>query len=174
MNTLDILIGIPLLWFGYKGFTKGFIAEIASLAALVAGIWIAVHFSWFVGGYIERGLSVSNQYVSLAAFAITFLGVVILMNTAGRIATKLASKIALGLPNRLFGALFGFLKVAFIISVILYLYGRVDPKMKIIPEDTRNESFLFNPIAEMAPLIIPRLEAEQSRFNEAFHSPPAP
>lgn len=174
MNLLDIIIGIPLLWFGYKGFNKGFISEITSLAALVTGIWIAVHFSWFVGGYIERELSISNQYISLASFAITFLGVVILMITAGRIATKLASKIALGLLNRLFGALFGFLKVAFIISVLLYLYGRIDPKMKIIPEDTRNESLLFSPIAEMAPLIIPRLEAEQDRFNEAFHSPSAP
>ncbi len=174
MNIMDILIGIPLLWFGYKGFTKGLISEILSLVALVAGIWLAVHFSWFVGGHIETLFDVKNQYVSLAAFTITFLGVVFLMHFAGKIATRLASKTALGLTNRLAGALFGFLKAAFIISVALYLYGRIDNQMKIIPEEIRNESLLFGPVSAMAPAIIPRLEAEQGRFNEAFHSPSTP
>ena len=45
MNYLDIIIIIPLIWGAYKGFRKGFIIEIASLIALILGIWGGINFS---------------------------------------------------------------------------------------------------------------------------------
>ncbi|MFO7723666.1 MAG: CvpA family protein [Bacteroidales bacterium] len=167
MNYLDLLFGIPLLWFAYKGFSKGLIVEIASLAALVGGVYLAVHFSWYVGAYIEKLLKIDHQYVTLVSFTITFLGVVVLVHLIGKMGTKLAGKIALGLMNKLFGALFGFLKVAFIISIVLYLYGRIDPHMKVIPKALREESLTYEPIAGIAPVIIPRLEAEHAKYKES-------
>jgi membrane protein required for colicin V production len=169
MNYLDILFGIPLLWFAYKGFSKGLIVEITSLVALVGGIYLAVHFSWMVGGYIEKMLELEHQHVTMVAFTITFLGVVLLVHLIGKMGTKLAEKMALGVVNKLFGALFGFLKVAFIISIVLYLYGRVDPKMKVIPQHLREESLTYEPIAGMAPEIIPKLEAGHQKYKNSHN-----
>lgn len=168
MNFLDILFGIPLLWFAYKGFGKGLIVEIASLAALIAGIYLSVHFSWFVGGYIEKHFDMKDQYISLVAFTLTFLGVVVVVHLVGKMTTQMADHLALGLPNKLAGALFSFLKVAFIISIVMYLYARIDPDMKIIPEELREESLIYKPISKFAPAIIPKLEAEHQKIRKQF------
>jgi len=45
VNTLDIILAVPLLYGLYKGFTRGLIVEIASLVGLVLGIYGGVHFS---------------------------------------------------------------------------------------------------------------------------------
>ncbi len=56
MNWLDIVLAIPLLWFTYKGFRNGLIIELASLAALILGIFIALHFSFYAEDYLRRKL----------------------------------------------------------------------------------------------------------------------
>ena len=39
MNYIDIILGVLLIIAAIRGFRKGFIIELASLAALVLGIW---------------------------------------------------------------------------------------------------------------------------------------
>ena len=45
INLLDIILLIPLLLFAWNGYKKGFIIELASLAALVLGLYMAFFFS---------------------------------------------------------------------------------------------------------------------------------
>ncbi len=42
MNWLDIGIAVPLVWGAYVGFKKGLVIELASLAALILGIYAAI------------------------------------------------------------------------------------------------------------------------------------
>ena len=44
MNYIDIILGILLLLSAIGGFKKGLIVELASLAALILGIWGAIEF----------------------------------------------------------------------------------------------------------------------------------
>jgi len=44
-NHWDIILFIPLAFAAWKGFRKGFIVELASIIALIAGIYIAANFS---------------------------------------------------------------------------------------------------------------------------------
>ena len=52
INLLDIILLIPLLWFGYNGYKKGLIIEIASLAAFILGLYFAFYFSDFTAEYL--------------------------------------------------------------------------------------------------------------------------
>jgi hypothetical protein len=52
---------------------------------------------------------------------------------------------------------------------VLYLYGRVDPKMKVIPQHLREESLTYEPIAGMAPEIIPKLEAGHQKYKNSHN-----
>jgi membrane protein required for colicin V production len=165
MNALDMILAIPLLWFAWKGFSRGFISEVASLAALIAGAWLASQFSWFVGDHLGKLFNIESKYISLVSFAITFAAVVLLMNLAGKLATKLAKLAALGLPNRLAGALFGFLKTAFILSVVIFFYQKLDPKTALIPNDLRKESLIWEPITGMAPVLLPKLVGGEGRLK---------
>ena len=61
MNILDIILLIPIAWFAYRGFTRGFIIELVSLIALVAGIFLAIHFSWFAAEFLaDHFIEVAN------------------------------------------------------------------------------------------------------------------
>ena len=72
MSFLDIIIGILLVWGLYKGLKNGLFVELASLIALIAGIYGAIHFSYITGDYLAEQFDWSDQYLKIAAFLITF------------------------------------------------------------------------------------------------------
>lgn len=157
MNLLDLIIAIPLLWFGYKGFTKGFIIEAASLAALVAGIYAGFYFSWFIAKYIREWFNTDSQNVPLIAFSVTFLGVVILVFLLARTLDKVIKKAALSLPNRIAGALLSALKVLLILGTIILLMNRYDHEKNVIKSEIREGSLLYGPIEKMTLTIYPMI-----------------
>ena len=54
MNYIDILILIPIAWFGYKGFNNGLVRELASIIALIAGLYASFKFSDWVATWINN------------------------------------------------------------------------------------------------------------------------
>lgn len=153
----DIALGIILILGFISGFRKGLIREIASLVALVAGVYVALHFSYFLVDFLRDMITLSDKYINLLALLLTFVMMVILVLMAGKLITKLVHGASLGWFNRILGGIFGFLKTAFILSVLL---------MFIIPffEDTNGEkseniqnSVLFEPIEKMGENILPSI-----------------
>jgi len=49
MNTIDIIIGIILIFGTVNGFLKGLFVEVTTLVGLVLGVYGAIHFSHFLG-----------------------------------------------------------------------------------------------------------------------------
>lgn len=166
MNYIDIILAIPLMWAIYRGFTKGFIIEIASLIAMVIGVYGAIHFSYFISDLLK----LHSAYAPLISFAVTFLIIVIVIFLFAKMLEKSINLLALGFANKLAGAIFGMLKIAFIISVLLIFINKLDSKVSIIPEETRKESLLYPPISAFAPLIIPKLNFEE--IQKAMVKPP--
>ena len=77
MNILDIFIGLPLIYAIYKGFTKGFVYEAASLIALILGVYGAIHFSDFTAEVIQDTFKYESQYMEYISFIVTFIVIVI-------------------------------------------------------------------------------------------------
>ena len=61
MGFLDIILAMLLVYGLYKGLRNGFFVEIASLVALIAGLFGAIHFSYIVGEYIASKVSREAQ-----------------------------------------------------------------------------------------------------------------
>ncbi len=159
MNYIDVILAIPLLWAIYKGFTKGLIIEITSLIALFLGVYGAIHFSY----YISNLLKLSSAYSPLISFAITFLIIVIIIYFFAKMLEKSINLLALGFLNKLAGAFFSLLKIAFILSVLLIFINKLNTKTSIIPEKARKESLLYPTLSAFAPMIIPKLNFEEIR-----------
>lgn len=168
MNTVDLVFAILLLWAAYRGFTKGFIVQLATLAALLLGILGAVLFSDFTSELIIKKFDVSGQYLPILSFAITFIAIVIAVHLLAKALNKLIDAIALGIVNRLLGVLFSLLKTAFIVSIVLVLINKVDNKYNFIPDETKNESLLYMPLSNFAPMIFPYLNFDKikEKFEE--------
>ncbi|MER3375643.1 MAG: CvpA family protein [Allomuricauda sp.] len=153
MSFLDIVLGILLVWGLYKGLKNGLFVEIASLAALIAGIYGAIHFSYITGDYLSERLNWSDQYIKLTAFLITFFGIILIVNFAGKFLTKIADFAMLGLLNKIAGGIFGALKVAIILGAMLIFFERLATPLNLINEETKKESVFYEPLKEIGAFV---------------------
>lgn len=166
MSIIDIIIGVILLFAFYTGLKKGLFVTLASLIGLIAGVYGAIYFSHYAGDYLINILDWSEQAINLAAFAITFLGIVFVISLAGKLLTKIADFAALGFINKLAGGIFNALKMAFIVSVIfMFISASSSVSGLIISEDKKEASKLYEPIASIAPILLPNLVAEVQNYK---------
>ncbi|WP_152286092.1 CvpA family protein [Flavicella marina] len=155
MNTFDVIIA-TLLAFGFiRGIFKGLFVEIASLVALIGGVYGAMHFSFYASDFLSEQLDWDEHYISLASFAITFIGIVVVVSLAGKLLTKIANFAALGILNRILGGIFGFLKIALILSVILSFFIKMNNTIPFVSKEQMKASILAEPIKNIAPMLLP-------------------
>jgi membrane protein required for colicin V production len=155
MNYLDIIIAVPLIWGLYRGFTKGFVIELATLIAVCLGMFGAIKFSYFVSNYCRENFNWTSEYLPLISFVITFLIIVILVYLIAKAIEQFVRLAALGIFNRVAGSVFGILKFAIALSCLIYVLNTSHPGDKIIPEEQQEGSLLFKPVASIATTVIP-------------------
>ena len=160
MNIFDIVIAALLVFAFVRGFMKGFFVEVASLIALVGGVWGAIHFSYFMADVLEDHVDWSENYISLAAFAITFIVIVVAVSFLGKALTKMADFAALGLINKIFGGVFALLKSVVILSVIFVFFSRINSTIPFVGKETLENSILYTPVKELVPSIFPSIIKE--------------
>ncbi len=168
MNIIDIVLFIPLVWYGYKGYKKGFVVEIFTLLALFAGIYAAIHFSDIASGFLNETVKIKSEYLPVAAFGLTFVAVVIGVHFLGKMLTKVIKMAALGLVNKLFGAVFSIAKVLLIYGVLLNFINTWNQKLEFIPQDTIAKSILYQPVMDFTEKILPAIK--ESKYYEQFET----
>ena len=160
MNLLDIILGIILVFSFFQGMKKGLFVTLASLIGLVLGVIGAIYFSEYAASYINDWFSLNKQTIDFAAMAVTFIAIVIIVNWAGKFLTKIADFAFLGIFNKLLGGVFNMIISAFIVSVIFMFFNEWNATEYVISEEKKNNSYLFEPIANLAPLVLPNLVEE--------------
>ena len=95
VNILDLVFGGLIVYGGFKGFRKGVIVELASLLALVLGIYGAIHFSGYIADQLANYIDWDKRYVDLAAFGLTSIGIIFGVSFLGKMLTSLAKLILL-------------------------------------------------------------------------------
>jgi membrane protein required for colicin V production len=158
MNYIDIILLLMLVLAAFGGFRKGFIEELAGLVALILGIWAALHFSGLVAHIMAEYFNFQGNYLSVIAFIITFVVVLILVSLIGSAVSKIVHAVHLGLINRLAGFLFGFIKGALILSIVLVVFNKIDEDVHLLSREAKNNSRLFEPIRYFAPTVFPFLD----------------
>jgi len=157
MSIIDIVLAALLLFGLIRGLTKGLFVEIASLLALVLGVYGAIHFSNFAADFLNSKVEWNEKTINIVAFAITFIIIVLAISLAGKALTKLADFAALGIINKLLGGLFGALKIGLILSVILIVFDKMNNTLPFIEEDDLKDSVLYDPVKSLAPMIFPSI-----------------
>jgi membrane protein required for colicin V production len=166
MNWIDFIIIILLVFGLARGFINGFIKELASLLALVVGIWGAIKFSSFTAEKLYDYFDMTGQYVGIIAFMITFIIIVIIIHFLGLLLDKFADKVSLGFLNSVLGLFFGVLKSALILSVIFVVLNAIDARHHFLPGEQIEQSKFYNPIADIAPAIFPIIG--EGGFDKSF------
>ncbi|MBN1597475.1 MAG: CvpA family protein [Bacteroidales bacterium] len=166
----DIVFIIAFIWAFIKGYNKGLILQAATLAALILGIYGSIKFSSFTAKLITEKTEYTGEYLSLIAYALTFIGIVVAIHFLARMAEKLLEAISLNFLNRILGALFNIIKYAFIISALLVVINTVDRKVHFLPQDKIDSSILYKPLSALVPLVFPHLPFD---ISEPINIPPS-
>ena len=164
LNYIDLAV-VCLLFYGLvRGALRGFFVEIASLLALLLGVFGALHFSSFTAGLLAKYLE--WEYLPLLAFALTFIGIIIGVAWIGKLLTKLAKVILLGFLNRLLGAVFGACKWLVICGVLIWILGQINVFISFLPEEITNGSLFFEPLQDLGGYLFEQINTDKNPIEE--------
>lgn len=155
MNYIDVFLAVLLVIAAIRGFRKGFVIELASLAALVLGIWGGIKFSDWTARLVTDTTGFHSKYLNVVAFIITFVVIVVVIHLLARVLDRTIKAAALGFLNRLAGIIFGVLKVSVILSILLILFDALDQNVHILPEKQKTQSKMYKPMRELVPTLFP-------------------
>jgi len=150
---IDIALGIILIWGAFSGFKKGFILSMASFIAIVAGAIVAYYGSAAIAKVLASEVDLSSQKIAVASFAIAFISVVLIVHLLARILEKFIDLLALGLANKLSGAIFGMAKSALLLTFVIF--GIRGFGGKHIPESVEKNCVIFPVVESISHLVLP-------------------
>lgn len=120
MNELDIIIGAVMLVSGVIGLVRGFVREILSLASWVLAFGIAWAYSAPVSVLFTSYVQ-SPSLRLVAAFTALFLVTLLCTSIIGYFFHKVITKAGLTGPDRGLGFLFGMVRGAVVVAVVVLL-----------------------------------------------------
>jgi membrane protein required for colicin V production len=153
MNTLDLILLVPIVLGFVFGLFKGLIKELASLGAIVLGIYGAKLLAPSVSGFLIHKLSFSAKTALPFAYLILFIAIAVALLFAAKMLDKMFDSISLGGLNKFLGGLFAALKYALIVSVLLNVFDALDTKFTFIKSKTKMESVGYKPLMSLAPAL---------------------
>ncbi len=127
------------------GLLRGFIKEAFSLLLWVAAIWVGLNFSREFSGFLDGMISLPSARMA-AAFAVLFILTLVIGGLISFLLSALIEKTGLTGSDRFAGMIFGIIRGAVVVSLIIMLAG-----LTPLPEDSWwKESTLIPPFQSLA------------------------
>ena len=118
MNWTDYVIIALVAFSCVAGLYRGLMREVVSLVTWLAAFWLAWHFAYLLEPHLGGALSAEGVR-TWAARTIIFVAVLLLGSAIGAIVTHFVRVSLLSSLDRLLGFLFGFLRAALALGVLV-------------------------------------------------------
>ena len=141
MTALDIIIAIPLIWFIYRGWKRGAIHQIATLAGIIIGCRLAAHLAVAAAEWLH----IDGKGAVLAGFLIVFAAAVAGAYFLGKAVEGFIKLVKVDWLNHILGGIGGLAIGLCILSVLLNFILFVDAKHDLITPETQKKSILYEP-----------------------------
>lgn len=155
MNALDILLGGILLIAFFLGFRKGLVTSLISFLRFFIAGYIAIYYVADIKPYMHLLGEQQEIVYQIAAFVLCFIAVSLVLWMVSKLLTNFVDFMTLGVLNRLLGGTFSVLKYGLLLSLVLFALNIMDKDKAWIADDQEEESYLYDPIASIAPSIMP-------------------
>jgi membrane protein required for colicin V production len=159
-NYIDYIILIILILFFIRGYRQGIIIGLATFAALILGIYMAVHFSNYLDATLLEHLHPSRKWLPILSFAITFILVVIAVMLVAKLTEKLVDVVGMGFFNHIGGAALGLVKGVILISILFFIFNSIDSKGKWLTEKDKKGSYCYTQVAGVFPKLMKKFGGE--------------
>lgn len=149
MNALDLFIAAIVIAGAVHGFVTGAIKQVAGFASLLLSFVLGVLFMNSVGATVADVVGVTPALAPFAGFVVVFLTIQLIVVIVVKMVERIVGALKLTAMNRLLGSGIGVLKGALALSVALMAFGYIG----IPAEQTKNQSFLYEPVSEVLPKV---------------------
>lgn len=121
MTGFDILLIVVFIIGCYAGYKDGFLMGVFSFLALVLGVLGAFKLMGLAIIYLTDWFDISERILPYVAFAVVFLAIVIAVRLLGNLIRLSIDKTFLGRLDQLAGAVLGFFKTLFVLSILVWI-----------------------------------------------------
>jgi membrane protein required for colicin V production len=144
---IDGIIGISLALAFIRGWKKGILWAVASLAAVVLGSLVSLKLAHRFSVLIQEQNIIDSRYTLVLSYILLFLLVMYGLRFLIKMVEKLMQSLMLGWINRLAGGLLYILFSAFMLSSIFWLTNEAG----VLTQEAKAESQLYSIIEPLAP-----------------------
>jgi membrane protein required for colicin V production len=165
LSGIDIALCILLLIGVYSGFKEGFLMELFSFLAIILGVLGGFKLMGWAMVLLADKFNVDQKILPYVAFAVVFIVIVIAVRLLGNLIKVSIDKSFLGRVDQFAGAILGFFKTAFLLSVSLWIMDslRID-----LPHRWTADSWVFPKIAAFAPVVTGWISEFFPVFKDVF------
>lgn len=161
---IDIAVVILLTMALIKGYRRGLIVAVFSFFAYLIGLAAALKLSALVAKWLGDNVNISQQWLPVVAFAIVFVGVVLLVHMGARAIETGLKIVLMNWVNRLGGMIF-FVILYLMIGSVLLFYAE---QLKWITPEMIKTSQTYPVLKPWAPEIINGLSKVLPFFQSLF------
>lgn len=162
MNWIDLVLVIAIAISALIGMKKGVIGIALTLAGLVLGVFLAGRYYILLSQYLSF---ISHAgLVKVAAFAIIFIGVMVIAGVLARLLGKIASAIMMGWANRIGGGVLGGILGAIFCGAFLAMWVKFLGMTQVIAE-SRIAPILLNQFPRVLALLPGEFDAIRFFFQ---------
>ncbi|MCD8102340.1 MAG: CvpA family protein [Alistipes sp.] len=155
MLVLDIILALFLLWALFNGFRKGFFVQLAGLAGLIIGVWLAMR----SGRTLGLWLGIGEKYAAIVGFLLILVLVILLVASVGRLFKGIFGFAGLSLLDKLAGTLLSAAKMWLILGLLLWGFDSLNRTAGWVSERKLGESVLYRPMVGVTAFVFPYLSS---------------
>jgi membrane protein required for colicin V production len=155
MEIIDLIILIPLIYGGWKGFKKGFVMELFTILALLVGLYAAFHFSDKITEMIVGKTHEKPGYLPAISFLLLFLAVGAMVYFGGKALEQVLKIAQLSFLNKGIGAVIGILKWGYLVGCIFVFIQSLDTNEKFITKKNKEHALLYPVVTGLVSQTIP-------------------
>jgi membrane protein required for colicin V production len=161
---IDILFLVFLLIAIFKGLRRGLIIAVFSLLALILGLAAAIKLSAIVAVHLKDSIHISSKWLPILAFAIVFIGVVLLVRWIAALLESVIKFALLTWIDKLGGIIFYTIIYLSIFSIILFYCT----KSGIITDSVITSSKTYHFVEPFGPYVINKVAELIPAFKDMF------
>lgn len=117
---IDFAFAILLVIACLKGYQKGLVVALFSVAAFIIGLAAALKLSTVAAHYLKNNFDLSARWLPFISFILVFFVVVLLVRWGGKLIEKSVQMILLGWVNRIGGILLYAILYTIILSIFIF------------------------------------------------------
>ena len=154
MNVFDIIVGIPLLYAAYQGFRQGTAVQLAGLAGLFVGVYLAFRYGQDFGSWLH----IDPPLDTVVGFILLIIVVLCLLSLLGHLVKQIFHIAGLGPIDAIGGVLLSVLKMGLILSILVYAFETINQTTHWTDNNSYKNGILYEPIHGCIDLLFPYLD----------------